>query len=1087
MNTQRTRRAASGYSLTEVMVAMAIFTIIIVAALMIYDQSNRVFKRGIETADLQQNVRVAFDKLVADLRMTGYDFDRDGIPTGSSGFVWQASRVYGLGDLVTPTVANGFTYRLGSVSGGASTCTSGGSPPSWSTTLYSTVNDGLCRWVTMAAVNQYQQPDEQIEFAGPTAIAIRGNFDFEIDRVTGNGRETSLESASFPVVTTGNDEIVTYALRSVSGANPHSITFYADTTLNGGGAGRDAYPGGYPEETVSINNVDLGVLDTTSAGCTTTNYPCYRFDNPPYTLFRFTLQSDGSIIQTPLASNIRSLNFVYYTNVTGTRVSPEPTLAGGWTSQERLTDPGGGPYNPALPDASRTQRLARSLIKSIRVTLVGMAESLEGNYDNPLEPATSLANRYRTYRLESLIVPRNLGKTGVREIPPSPPGAPSIQSIAYGYCGAVRLSWLGPSASTSTGPVESYMIQYNSVNDGTFPYITDAGSSTIGYVTGLTPGTLYYFTVVAMNSYGNQVALDSGGTTQVITATPQNRTSPGPPSGLAGTGGTAGASRPNEIILTWQAPTTNVGTNNTITTRMMDGSTSAVPEPPISAEFRTYKVYRSTTPNFTPVDTGSPGANEVSTASPNILAVSGNNVSFTDRSVLTCTNYYYRVRAIEACGISGCSSCNVGSAVGVSDPFPAVGTNGALGVASAAAAPAAPTAIVAQATSECDGNTCHIHLQWPKVKTDVASPPNTIYVQRYIVTRTRYIGTDVDTVTGPPGGAPVQELVVNDSTPSVGTIMSYSDAPPTGRSVGTLYTYRYTVRAEQCPDTSVVPTTYMASAESPVLWYPCSFSGSSVTVDVTLTLEGDGLTPASAYLTNNPASNVVVDGTDIVSAQAYLTTGTTVIDLGTQSGTAPYTFPLVEAEVGELYQLTVVARDAGGCTATLTRYIEEGTATGCCLAAYVNDTNVVRYAPGQTYVDIAFKNLCGQDLEIQSVELKWDPAIAGNASVTTLQNIEFPSNATGTSVRVLNDTAGISATAIRTITTSPDTAASPPPDTSITATNDTYVIRVNFSKILTNANSPITSFCVIYTRPGVDVSNQNCKIVPQPTTLFSCN
>ncbi|HET8798106.1 MAG TPA: prepilin-type N-terminal cleavage/methylation domain-containing protein, partial [Thermoanaerobaculia bacterium] len=101
MKKLRHRRASSGYSLTEVLVAVAIFTVIVVAALLIYDQSNRVFKRGVETADLQQNVRVAFDKLVADLRMAGYDFDRDGIPTGSAGFVWQANRVYSLGDLVT--------------------------------------------------------------------------------------------------------------------------------------------------------------------------------------------------------------------------------------------------------------------------------------------------------------------------------------------------------------------------------------------------------------------------------------------------------------------------------------------------------------------------------------------------------------------------------------------------------------------------------------------------------------------------------------------------------------------------------------------------------------------------------------------------------------------------------------------------------------------------------------------------------------------------------------------------------------------------------------------------------------------------
>jgi len=1085
MNKHYTRRPSSGYTLAEVLVAAAIFTIIIVAALMIYDQSNRVFKRGVETADLQQNVRVAFDKLVADLRMTGYDFDRDGIPTGSAGFVWQASRVYSLGDLVTPTVANGFTYRLASATpSGATTCTSNSSPPSWGTSVGGTTNDNNCRWEAQAAVNQYQQPDEQIEFAGPTAIAIRANFDYETDAAHGNGRESDLENGSFPVVTTGNDEIVIYALRSVSGPNPSSLTFYADTRLNNGQPGRDAYPGGYPEDTVTITNIDLGATDTTSTGCTTPNYPCYVFNNPPYTLYRFSLSPTGEIVETPLASNIRSLNFSYYNNVTGTTVSPEPTLPGGWASQVRLTSPGGGQYNPALPDQGRTERLARALIKSLRITLVGMAESAESNYDNPLEANSSKANKYRTYRLESLIVPRNLGKAGVREIPPSPPGAPSIQSITYGYCGAVRLNWLAPSASSSTGPVESYIIEYNTANDGTFPYLSDAGASTSGYVTGLTPGQTYYFTVVAVNSYGNQIAVTSGGAVQVISATPRNRTTPGAPAALAATGGTLGAARPNEVYLTWTAPSTNVSPSNLLSTTTISGTTTTAAGPPISAEFKTYKVYRSTTANFTPIDIGSPGANEVSTASPNSLVLNGNTVTFTDKTVLTCVNYYYRVRAVETCGEASCSSCNVSPAVGTSDVFPAVGNNGELGVATTAALPAAPTSLVALTGSSCAGANCTVNLEWPKVKNDVASPPNTIYIQRYILTRTRYIGATIDPATSPHGPA-VVEQVINDASPGSGTVLSFTDTPP-AKTGSTDYTYKYTVRAEQCPNTATPPV-YQASAESPELWFPCVFAGSSVNVAVTLTLEGDGLTPASAYLTNNPASQVQVTGTGIASAQAFLETASAVIDLGTQTGAPPYNFPLVEAEVGELYTLNVVVRDASGCQQTITRYIEEGTATGCCLAAYVNDTNVVRYAPGQTYVDVAFKNLCGQQLNISSVELKWDPAIAGNSTATTLQNIEFPSTGTGTAIRTLNDTATAGSTSVRTITTTPPLSGSPVANPSIGANSETYVIRVNFNKILTNASSPITSLCVIYTRPGIDLSNQNCKIVPQPTTLFSCN
>ena len=37
-----------GFTLTEVLVATAIFAIILIAALLVYDRSNKVFKAGVE-------------------------------------------------------------------------------------------------------------------------------------------------------------------------------------------------------------------------------------------------------------------------------------------------------------------------------------------------------------------------------------------------------------------------------------------------------------------------------------------------------------------------------------------------------------------------------------------------------------------------------------------------------------------------------------------------------------------------------------------------------------------------------------------------------------------------------------------------------------------------------------------------------------------------------------------------------------------------------------------------------------------------------------------------------------------------------
>ncbi|MFN2240247.1 MAG: PilW family protein, partial [Thermoanaerobaculia bacterium] len=88
-------KSQRGFTLTEVLVATAIFAIIFIAALMVWDRSNRVFQQGVEAGDMQQNTRVAFDKLVSDVRMAGFDYDRDGRPFGLLGIQpWQPNKLY---------------------------------------------------------------------------------------------------------------------------------------------------------------------------------------------------------------------------------------------------------------------------------------------------------------------------------------------------------------------------------------------------------------------------------------------------------------------------------------------------------------------------------------------------------------------------------------------------------------------------------------------------------------------------------------------------------------------------------------------------------------------------------------------------------------------------------------------------------------------------------------------------------------------------------------------------------------------------------------------------------------------------------
>src|SRR5258708_18408528 len=347
-----------GFTLAEVLVASAIFTVIIVAALLLYDRSNQVFKASTESADLQQNSRIAFDKLVADVRMAGFDYDRDGIPTGVTPSTWQNATSYVQGSYAVPSVANGHQYIA--TTGGIS----GGTEPSWPTASAATVTDNTVTWQENSGVNQYQQPDEQIEYVGKSAITVRANFNYNVDPVnTLNGRVASLEAATpqFPVITTSNDEIGTYALVSVNDPHPHTVSFYADVNAAGTPQSRRAYPGGTAERNVQITGVDLSN------------------NNPPYTLYRFTINDDGTINRTPMANNIRSLRFKYYEDSAGATtlkdLSTTPVDVSDGTSVLGL-----GQYDPAHPDAVVSQRLIRAKVRSIQAELVGLNPTLDTHY-----------------------------------------------------------------------------------------------------------------------------------------------------------------------------------------------------------------------------------------------------------------------------------------------------------------------------------------------------------------------------------------------------------------------------------------------------------------------------------------------------------------------------------------------------------------------------------------------------------------------------------------------------------------------------------------------------------------------------------
>ncbi|HEY0142150.1 MAG TPA: prepilin-type N-terminal cleavage/methylation domain-containing protein [Thermoanaerobaculia bacterium] len=1044
------RSSERGFTLSEILVAVAIFAVIFVAALAMYDRSNRTFKEGVERSDMQQNVRVGFDKLVADLRLAGFDYDRDGFPTGSgTGTVWQRNKAYGLNNVVTPITANGYTYIV------TTPGTSGNTEPPWNTTLGGTTADNDVRWQTQAGMNQYQQTDEQIEYAHQRAITIRGNFDFETDSASGNGREAALQSAQFPVVTTGNDEIVTYALRSVSGPNPDAIELYADVP------DRRTYPGGRAENLVRIPNVNL-----CTGGC----------NNPPYTLFRFTLDpEDGTVVESPVAANIRSIEFNYYPDTIGTATALTFTAAATNTAGTS----GGGQYNPNNPNLSAEARARRAAIKSVRVSLIGMSATRDAAYQNPDEATTSPARNYRTYKLESLVVPRNLGKMGAREQQETAPGEPALLSVCAGWCGGVKITWSAPTATGDTGDVDQYIVIYDTVTPPV-RYQKQVGPVTSAFIDGLDPTQRWYFTVAAVNSFGTTPAMTgSPAVPEVLPASGpgidvRNNTDPEAPSDLLISGGDvtgSPAEEPNQVTLSWTNPVDNIDPRDKQTCYLIGGGTS-IPTDPVdvlAGELLRYEVLRGRTANFNPANPAE--YTVVGVTTPNVFTPGLVTSTLVDKTAVACEDYYYRIRLLERC-YPATAANNINPAVPNSPYFPLAGTNAMKGRASASAAPSTPATLIhplAPAPQSNCGVTCEIYLTWPKVTTDTAVPQKSIAVEDYIVTRRQMKGTN-------PGPDPVRTFAVVDTTPGVGQWVTTGtgneywldpSSPPSVDPDGTPYQYIYTVRAVlSCP-------TPFESGESSEVRYPCAFAGSGLTVSANPVQSGDGSSPANAWETTSSGTTIIrATGTNIASIQVLLASlsGGSVVNLGTQSGSGPYDFPVSGTSDGELYRVYVIARDANGCLDIAIRYLEEGTASGCCLAAQANDPLVVQYSPNSSSIDVFLKNQCANDLIVQpnGINIVWSTA-APTPSGTQLRNIEYPhQNGTGRVTQVVNNSSGTLSVTL------PANAANP-----ITP-GSTYRIQLQFNSILPNATAPLTNFCVTYVRDGVEVSGQNCRIVPQP-------
>lgn len=960
MYTRRTLRSQSGFSLAEALVATAVFAILFIAALLVYDRSNRVFKSGVEAADMQQNTRVAFDKLVADVRLAGFDYDRDGVPTASG---------------------------------------------------------------------QFQQPDEQLEYAGKHALTLRANFNYGAANA---GRETALEG-NFPIVTTGNGEIVTYALvPDAAGASTDTITFYADVT-DGTVAKRQSFPGGSAEDTVTITGVDLCDNDINGDGTT-------ECEQPPYTLYRFTVGDNGTVERTPLASNIRSLQFDYYSDSVG-------------TTTMSITDPGGGQVNPNTASTfNHAARTKRAEIKAIRVTLRGMNESGDPGWTQAGEKVASVKNR-RQYTLESLIIPRNLGKRGMREQQLAGPGKPVLESVCFNYCGLVKITWEPPAFSITEGDVETYHLLWDTDTAKTpisvhGPPVESkpVGLATTAYLSGLDPTVGYRFSIAATNSYGTTYADD------LVIGTPKNNTKPDGPTLGVPTGGEATPDpQPNFVGLSWTLPTTNAAGSYSCVTPA--GVASPQVEPPPVDELGTVEIWRSTDENFNPVTSPTaPGTVKVGTASAGAL-------SFNDTTAANCVNYYYRIRVVEKCADDAAKNVDVANTPGISVFDPPVGTPARKGRAESDVEPSQPGPLVvnnAVTASFCNAitNSCQVTMSWPEVKTDVTPSPVTIGEYDVRILQDGVLFTTKAAVVGAVGGASVAGGVVT----YVATGLPKADLVALKDHV-----YTFSAAAKNCATVGAYSNTDT--------WPKCTFAGgSNITVGLSGIHGGAGtgdnpwiITGAETLTFSVPSPNKLGSVTGkIINVATNAQVGTDITST-TGAGTSAITVGWPDSGDEILYRFDYTVSDQStptACTRSGSVYIRE-TAVVCPIPVVSTPTFNLDSAVGAPFVSFPLNNTSIFRLTLAKAEITWNEKTADPDEKATVGPVTVPSS-TGGTVN-LSLTGNTTSSGIVTATNGGSAQ-----QIFENLSDGSYVMKVT---ITTNGNKdlaaqPITALRVFYRLPG---------------------
>ena len=328
--------------------------------------------------------------------------------------------------------------------------------------------------------------------------------------------------------------------------------------------------------------------------------------DPPYTLYKLVLENDPSgccgtsfARRIPVVDNVRSLRFSYFDR-----------------SGNELTPPGGAETPAAIA--------ARASIRRVGVEIQALTRDADPHWfdaDDP-DPETQ---QFRKFELKGEVAPPNLGRWAIKDLQAdlTPPSRPSSPWLYPGHCGGLFIDW---PPNPAQDDVAYYRIAY-----GTDPTVLDGLRSSLLpglFVDGLSDSTPYHVAVQAIDAAGNPST-----PAPIVQATTSNTNTPEAVLALNATGSEG------QVDLDWSEIVENTG------------STSGDPASPAIRDLAGYRIYRGTSPGFSPSS-----ANRI--ADENDVANLPAPV-FTDAQVAYCKPHYYKVTAVDECGLEGQASNEV--------------------------------------------------------------------------------------------------------------------------------------------------------------------------------------------------------------------------------------------------------------------------------------------------------------------------------------------------------------------------------------------------------------------------------------------